>query len=52
MMVATIAWLAHNAIIGSPAAVVLEIFFLGSNILGYWRYYIRTSEQIEIPPTA
>jgi hypothetical protein len=41
MMVGTLVWIAHNAMAGSPAAVVLEIFFLGSNLVGYYRFYLR-----------
>ncbi len=40
IMAATVTWLLHNIIIDSPAAVLLEAFFLGSNVLGYWRHYI------------
>ena len=43
MMVSSLTWIAHNIIIASPAAVALEIFFLISNLLGYWRHYIRQS---------
>ena len=41
MMIGTVVWIAHNALAGSPGAVVLEIFFLGSNLVGYYRYYLR-----------
>ena len=41
MMLATSTWATHNVLIGSPAAVLLELFFLGSNIVGYWRFYLR-----------
>lgn len=43
MLLGCIAWIAHNIIINSPAAVALEVFFLISNLIGYWRYYIRQS---------
>lgn len=33
--------IAYNFIIFSPAAIVLEIFFLLSNMVGYWRFYLR-----------
>ncbi|SDO64627.1 YgjV family protein [Desulforhopalus singaporensis] len=42
MMVATTFWLIHNFLAGSPAAVIMECIFLGSNLVGYFRYYIRT----------
>ena len=41
MMVGIAVWIVHNAIAGSPAAVALETFFLGSNLLGYYRFYLR-----------
>lgn len=41
VMFATSAWLLHNLLIWSPAAFALESAFLASNLVGYWRYYIR-----------
>jgi len=41
MMSGTSVWLLHNILIGSPAAVILEAFLLGSNLTGYWRYYLK-----------
>jgi hypothetical protein len=41
MMLGTSVWLLHNVLIGSPAAVLMELLFLGSNLVGYYRYYIR-----------
>jgi len=42
MMIGTLLWIAHNALAGSPAAVAMECFFLGSNFLGFYRFYIKT----------
>jgi len=33
--------LVHNVLIWTPAGVLLEIFFLASNALSYYRFYIR-----------
>jgi hypothetical protein len=41
MMLGTVVWIAHNAVAGSPAAVLLETIFLGSNLWGYYRFYLR-----------
>jgi hypothetical protein len=41
MMCGTLLWIIHNALVGSPAAVALECFFLGSNLVGFYRYYVR-----------
>jgi hypothetical protein len=41
MVLGTLVWIAHNVLAGSPGAVVLEIFFLGSNMVGYYRFYLR-----------
>ena len=41
MMLGTLCMIATNAIIYSPAAIALECFFLSSNLLGYYRYYIK-----------
>jgi hypothetical protein len=40
-MVGTVGWVIHNAVIGSPAAFGLEALFLASNLLGFWRFYLR-----------
>lgn len=41
MMPASTCAIIFNVIIFSPAGVLLEIFFLGSNLVSYWRFYIR-----------
>jgi len=41
MMAASVIWIVHNVLAATPAAVVLETFFLGSNLVGYYRFYIR-----------
>ena len=46
MFGATLLWITHNYLAGSPGAVILEIFFAGSNIFGYYRFYIRPQKQI------
>jgi hypothetical protein len=46
LFVGTSLWLIHNILAGSPGAVVMEIIFLGSNLVGYFRYYIRPQRQI------
>lgn len=32
-------WITHNAIVGSPVAVVMESAYLVSNLIGLWRFY-------------
>ncbi|MGF1869431.1 YgjV family protein [Photobacterium indicum] len=39
MIVGTTIWLVHNYLAGSPTAVIMELLFIGSNIVGYYRYY-------------
>ncbi len=41
LLVATSLWLIHNILAGSPTAVLLETVFIGSNLLGYYRFYWR-----------
>ncbi|CAK2649337.1 YgjV family protein [Vibrio crassostreae] len=41
MIVGTALWLTHNYLIGSPTAVVMEILFISSNLIGYYRYYFK-----------
>jgi len=37
MAVGACAWICHNILIGSPVAVMMELAFLGSNLLGFLR---------------
>ena len=41
MIIGTSFWLVHNYLVGSPKAVVMEALFIGSNLLGYYRFYFR-----------
>lgn len=41
MLVGTMIWITHNYLAGSPAAVFMEALFISSNLVGYFRYYIR-----------
>ncbi|MBM9519275.1 YgjV family protein [Desulforhopalus vacuolatus] len=40
MFPGTICWLSHNILAGSPGAVVVEIVFFCSNLIGYYRFYL------------
>lgn len=40
MLVGTSLWIIHNALAGSPGAVLMEAIFIASNVVGYFRYYI------------
>jgi hypothetical protein len=41
MLVGTMIWITHNYLAGSPGAVLMEALFICSNLVGYFRYYIR-----------
>ncbi|WP_341503623.1 YgjV family protein [Gallaecimonas sp. GXIMD4217] len=41
MMAGTTLWLLNNALQGSPMAVLMEVLFLASNLVGYYRHYLR-----------
>ena len=41
MIVGTSFWLLHNYLIGSPTAVLMEVLFISSNLVGYYRYYFK-----------
>jgi len=49
MFACTCLWIIHNLFAGSPAAVILEIFFASSNVVGYYRFYIRPQKQVLMP---
>lgn len=46
MLIGTTIWIIHNYLAGSPGAVLLEAIFVGSNLVGYFRFYIRPRKQI------
>ncbi len=46
MCICTIIWLIHNSLAGSPGAVLMEFFFLSSNLVGYFRFYIKPRKQV------
>lgn len=43
MIIGTVCWIVHNLFAGSPAAVAMEVLFVLSNLIGYYRYYLRPS---------
>jgi len=49
LLVATSLWLLHNWLAGTPTAVLMEALFIGSNLLGYYRYYYRRAGKSDGP---
>jgi hypothetical protein len=49
MLVGTSLWIVHNFLAGSPGAVLMEAIFISSNIVGYFRFYIRPKSQALLP---
>ncbi len=45
MLIGTSLWLIHNFLAGSPGAVLMEALFISSNLVGYFRFYIRPKSQ-------
>lgn len=45
MLIGTSLWIVHNFLAGSPGAVLMEIIFISSNLVGYFRFYIRPKGQ-------
>ncbi|KAB0460061.1 YgjV family protein [Vibrio kanaloae] len=43
MIIGTSFWLIHNYLVGSPTAVVMEVLFICSNLVGYYRFYFKKS---------
>jgi hypothetical protein len=41
MMITATIMIVHNTLAQTPAGVLLELFFLGSNLVGYYRYYVK-----------
>ncbi len=44
MIIGTVCWIVHNLFAGSPTAVVMEVLFVLSNLVGYYRYYLKPLE--------
>ncbi|AQM67085.1 Bacterial inner membrane protein [Vibrio campbellii] len=42
MILGTGAWLFHDIFIGSPVAVLVDVLFIVSSLLGYYRIYKKT----------
>ncbi len=41
MMISSTCVIALNILIFTPAGIFVELFFLGSNLVSYWRFYIK-----------
>ena len=41
MIVGTSFWLLHNYLVNSPTAVIMEALFISSNLVGYYRFYLK-----------
>ena len=37
----TCLWIVHNILVWTPVGVILEVLFLASNLIGYYRHYHR-----------
>jgi len=46
MFIGTSFWLVNNYFVNSPAAVFMEILFLVSNVIGYYKHYIKPKKSI------
>lgn len=41
LLVGTSLWLVHNVLAESPTAVLMEALFITSNLVGYYRFYLK-----------
>ncbi len=46
LMVSACLWISHNSLAGSPAAVCNDVLFLGSSLVGYYRFHIRKKHRL------
>jgi hypothetical protein len=49
MLVGTMIWITHYYIAGSPGAVLMEALFISSNLVGYFRFYLKSKKQMLYP---
>lgn len=47
MVLGTVIWVIHDVLVGSPVAVLLDILFIVSSYIGYYRIYGRDAENLE-----
>ena len=41
ILIGTSLWLIHNILAKSPTAVLMEALFISSNLVGYYRFYLK-----------
>lgn len=41
LLIGTSLWLIHNILAKSPTAVLMEALFISSNLVGYYRFYLK-----------
>lgn len=46
LMASACLWIAHDGLAGSPTAVFNDVLFLGSSLVGYYRFYIRKKHRL------
>lgn len=46
MIVGTLFWIPHNYLASSPVAVIMELLFLSSNFVGFYRHYLRKQKPL------
>lgn len=42
MLIGTAVWGVHDIIVGSPVAVLMDVLFIISSVIGYYRIHIKT----------
>lgn len=45
MILSTSLWIIHNFIAWTPVAIVMEVLFVSSNLVGYYRFYIKKKKE-------
>lgn len=48
MLIGTCLWLIHNILAASPAAVLMEALFISSNLVGYYRFYLKPKKKLVV----
>lgn len=45
MIIGSSIWLVHNMLLGTPVGILLEVIFIGSSLIGFYRYYLSPQPQ-------
>ena len=46
MMIGSTLWMIHNVLVWTPVAILNQILFISSNIVGYYRFHVKAQQDL------